>query len=86
MRPEEPTGKSLGAGYKYVSLGISFGVSIVLFTGLGFLLDRWLGLLPFLTITGTLLGAVLSFIWVYAKLRQDEREYEAEHPHKKDSP
>ena len=29
---------------------------------------------------GTLLGAVLSFVWVFNRLRADEREYEAEHP------
>jgi hypothetical protein len=26
----------------------------------------------------------VSFVWVFNKLRADEREYEAEHPHKYD--
>ena len=52
--------------------------------GLGFLLDRWLKLSPLFTVAGTLLGAVVSFVWVFNKLRADEREYEAEHPHKYD--
>lgn len=78
MRRKEPVGRELGTGYKYVSLGITFGVAIVVFMGAGLLLDRWLGLTPFLTIAGTLLGAGLSFYWVYLKLRQDQAEYEAE--------
>jgi F0F1-type ATP synthase assembly protein I len=61
-------------------MGMSFAGGIVLFTGLGYLLDRWLGLLPLLTIVGTIVGTTLSFLWVYQKLKQDERKYEAEHP------
>jgi F0F1-type ATP synthase assembly protein I len=84
MAPEKRSSEELGTGYKYVSLGISFAFGIVLFMGLGFLLDRWLKLSPLFTVAGTLLGAVLSFLWVFNKLRADEREYEAEHPHKYD--
>ena len=86
MTPENRSPKELGTGYKYVSLGISFGLGIVLFMGLGFLLDRWLKLSPVFTVVGTLVGAVVSFFWVYNKLRADEREYEKEHPHKYDRP
>jgi len=84
MTPEKRSSEELGTGYKYVSLGISFALGIVLFMGLGFLLDRWLKLSPLFTVAGTLLGAVLSFVWVFNKLRADEREYEEEHPHKYD--
>jgi F0F1-type ATP synthase assembly protein I len=86
MTPEKRPPQELGTGYKYVSLGMSFGLGIVLFMGLGFLLDRWLKLSPLFTVVGTLAGAVVSFIWVYNKLRVDEREYEKEHPHKYDRP
>lgn len=71
-KPEEPVGQELGLGYKYVSLGLSFAGGIVFFMGLGYLLDRWLGLLPVLTVAGTLGGSVLSFIWVYRRLNADE--------------
>jgi F0F1-type ATP synthase assembly protein I len=54
--------------------------------GLGFLLDRWLKVSPVFTVVGTLAGAAVSFFWVYTKLRADERQYEAEHPHKYDRP
>jgi F0F1-type ATP synthase assembly protein I len=78
MRPHEPFGRQLGAGYRYVSLGITFGVAIAVFMGAGLLLDRWLGVTPLLTILGTLVGAGLSFYWLYQKLRQDEEAYRAE--------
>jgi F0F1-type ATP synthase assembly protein I len=80
MEPGPTPGRDLGTGYKYVSMGMSFAGGIVLFTGLGYLLDRWLGLLPFLTIAGTITGSTVSFLWVYQKLKQDERKYEADHP------
>jgi F0F1-type ATP synthase assembly protein I len=73
MRPKDSSGRALGEGYKYVSLGMTFAGGIILFMGLGFLLDRWLGLLPLFTVAGTLVGAVLSFISVYRKLQADER-------------
>jgi F0F1-type ATP synthase assembly protein I len=78
---KEPSGSSreVGEGYKYVSLGLTFAGGIIFFMGMGFLLDRWLGWMPILTVTGTLVGAVLSFLNVYWKLQADEREYDAEH-------
>lgn len=80
MDPEEPVGKALGTGYKYVSMGITFAGGIVMCMGLGWLLDRWLGTLPLFLITGALAGSVLSFTWVYRRLMQDEKRYETEHP------
>jgi F0F1-type ATP synthase assembly protein I len=73
MRRKDNSGQALGEGYKYVSLGMTFAGGIILFMGLGFLLDRWLGLMPLFTIAGTLVGSVLSFINVYRKLQADER-------------
>jgi F0F1-type ATP synthase assembly protein I len=73
MKQKDSSGRALGEGYKYVSLGMTFAGGIILFMALGFLLDRWLNLLPVFTIIGTLGGAVLSFISVYRKLQADER-------------
>jgi F0F1-type ATP synthase assembly protein I len=82
---KEPSGSSqeVGGGYRYVSLGFTFAGGIILFMGMGFLLDRWLGWTPILTVVGTLAGAVLSFLNVYWKLQADERQYSADHPHGK---
>ncbi len=53
---------------RYASLGMQFAAGTLLFTGLGFLLDRWLHILPALTVTGVLAGAGLSFFSIYRKI------------------
>jgi F0F1-type ATP synthase assembly protein I len=73
MRPKDNVGREMGEGYKYVSLGLSFAGGILLFLAVGYGLDRLLGLLPIFTVTGTLVGAVLSFLVGYRKLQDDER-------------
>jgi F0F1-type ATP synthase assembly protein I len=52
-------------GYEFMNLGFTFAAGILVFMGLGWLVDRWLGMLPVFTVTGTVVGAVLSFIYVY---------------------
>jgi F0F1-type ATP synthase assembly protein I len=71
MKPDPGSSREVGDGYRYVALGITFGLGIVLFMGLGLLVDRWLGTIPWFTILGTLVGSVLSFVNVYAKLEAE---------------
>jgi F0F1-type ATP synthase assembly protein I len=74
MEPKDKNvGREMGEGYKYVSLGLSFAGGIIFFMGLGWGLDRLLNLMPLFTISGTLVGAVLSFLAVYRKLQAEER-------------
>jgi F0F1-type ATP synthase assembly protein I len=80
MKPKEPVGPELGQAWRYESLGYTFAFSIVLFAGAGFLLDRWLGSTPLLTVLGTLVGAGLAIAWVFLRLREDEARHRAEHP------
>jgi F0F1-type ATP synthase assembly protein I len=54
--------------YRYASLGMQFAGGTLLFAGVGFMLDKWLHLLPFLTIAGLLVGGGLSFFSVYRKV------------------
>jgi F0F1-type ATP synthase assembly protein I len=54
--------------YRYASLGMQFAAGTLFFAGMGFLLDRWLHILPALTITGLLVGGALSFYSVYRKV------------------
>lgn len=54
--------------YRYASLGMQFAGGTLFFAGMGFLLDKWLKLLPLLTITGLLVGAGLSFFSIYRKV------------------
>jgi F0F1-type ATP synthase assembly protein I len=73
MRPKRGiAGRGQGGAVGYDTLGYTFAFSIILFTGAGYLLDRWLGWVPVLTILGTLVGAGLAFAWVYTKVSADE--------------
>ena len=75
MRAERRAGGAAGRrnggtaeAYRYASLGMTFAAGIVVFMAAGYGLDRWLGTLPFGTITGTVLGAVLGFLSVYRRV------------------
>ncbi len=72
MKAKKPVSRELGEAWRYDSLGYTFAASVIAFAGVGYLLDRWLGTIPFLTILGTLVGAGLAFVWVYLKVQQDE--------------
>lgn len=82
MGGRKPVGKELGEAWRYDTLGYTFAFSVIVFAGVGFVLDRWLHITPILTVTGTLLGAGMAFFWVYQKVRADEASYKAAHPKK----
>lgn len=63
--------EGLRIAYRYAALGMQFAAGTLLFGGLGFVLDRWLGLLPVLTVGGVLVGAALSFLSIYRKVIGD---------------
>jgi F0F1-type ATP synthase assembly protein I len=73
-RKDDNVGREMGEGYKYVSLGLTFAGGIIFFLALGLLLDRLLGTMPAFTLAGTVLGTVLSFLSVYRKLQEEERQ------------
>lgn len=79
MKRPNPVGKDVGQAWRYDSLGYTFAFSVIVFAGLGFLLDRWLHTTPIITVAGTLAGAGLAFFWVYQKVKMDETRYKAEH-------
>lgn len=72
MAPRRGLASGFGLGHKYLALGFRFAGGVILFMLAGLGLDRWLGLTPLGTITGTLVGAVLSFLSVYHELTEDE--------------
>ncbi len=74
MEPKRTPAREIGEGYSYVGLGCSFAGGVVLFVAAGYGLDRWLGLTPLFTVLGTLVGATLSFLWVWVKLKAEESE------------
>jgi len=58
---------------RYVHLGLTLGISAVLFFYMGYRLDQWLGTLPWLAVTGTFVGALGGFLYVYRELTAAER-------------
>lgn len=61
-----------------MALGFTFAAGVIFFVALGYGLDRWLGLMPLFTITGTVLGAGLSFLVVYRRLMAEQAARKAE--------
>jgi len=72
MTPQRGPTSGFGLGHKYLGLGMRFAGGIILFMLAGLALDRWRGWTPLGTVTGTLVGAVLSFLSVYRELMADE--------------
>ena len=64
--------------YRYASLGMQFAGGTLLFAGVGFLLDRWLHIVPALTILGVVVGGGLSFYSIYPKVLGDQAAEKAE--------
>jgi ATP synthase protein I len=50
------------------SLGFTLVGLVLVFTGLGYLLDRWLGTGPWLMVGGVFLGAGLGFAYLVSML------------------
>lgn len=63
--------------YRYASLGMQFAGGTLLFAGLGFLLDRWLNIMPAFTVVGLLVGGGLSFYSIYRKVLGDQEKDKA---------
>jgi F0F1-type ATP synthase assembly protein I len=48
----------------YLHLGLQLGLSLIFFVGVGYLLDRLLGTMPWMIIAGALVGMVAAFIYL----------------------
>lgn len=60
--------------YRYSGLGCMFAAAVLLFMAAGWLLDRWLGVLPVFTVLAALVGAALGTYSVYRKVMEmDDR-------------
>lgn len=53
---------SLGDAGPYLGLGMQLGLVVAFYTVGGYLLDRWLGTVPWLTLIGAGLGMLAMFI------------------------
>lgn len=70
MAPPREPDHQMGEAYSHAALGFQFAGGVLLFLAIGWLVDRWLGTLPAFTVAGALLGAVLSFLSVYYRIRR----------------
>ncbi len=70
MDPTKGPGRELSEAHGLATLGYTFGAAVVVFTGIGWLLDRWLGTIPVFTVVTALVGAVLGFLSAYFRIRQ----------------
>jgi len=55
-KQQEEQRQERAQGWKLASSGLELGFGIVMFAGLGYLVDGWLGTEPWLLVTGALLG------------------------------
>ncbi|MEO1237451.1 MAG: AtpZ/AtpI family protein [Planctomycetota bacterium] len=64
---DERRGKWAAAG-----AGMELAVGIGMFAGIGFLIDRWLGSLPWCTVVGALLGMAAGMYQLIKAVRRSE--------------
>lgn len=69
---------AMGAGGKYMGLGLQFGGSILLFLWIGQWVDRKLGTNGIFVLVGVFVGAGAAFYSMYRSLMADQRREEAE--------
>ena len=63
---------------RYLHLGLTFTLSILLFLYAGYRLDGRLGTLPLFTLIGTFLGAGGGFLYIYRELITGRGRYDPE--------
>jgi len=64
-------GRSFGEGYAYVAVGFQLAASILLFGGLGWLVDGWVGTRPLFAIVGFVIATVGWFVSLYYRVQRD---------------
>ena len=77
----------MGGDQKYMGLGIQAGISVAFYLGVGLLLDKWLGTLPWLTLVGAFVG-IIGMFYLFVRMnkeldessRQSEIERQIEKP------
>lgn len=78
MKLIPPTPRVHGAGNSTSTQGLDAAITVVLFLGVGYLLDRWLGTTPIFMIVMTLLAAIGWFAKFKYRYELDMARHEAE--------
>jgi F0F1-type ATP synthase assembly protein I len=73
MPPDDrpPAAQGYGQGYAYFGMALGFTVAILLFGGLGWLVDGWLHTRPLIAIAGAFVGGVAGFMSIYYRVKRD---------------
>lgn len=58
----------------YGSLGIEMAASVLIGTFIGYLIDKWLGTLPWILIIGFVFGAAAGFRNLYRFISREDRD------------
>ena len=69
-----PPQDGYGQGYAYFGAALSFTAAILLFGGLGWLVDGWLHTRPLVAIAGAFLGGFMGFMSIYYRVKRDTAE------------
>jgi len=72
--PRRPARQPIPDAGQYASVGLQFGLGLLVFTFAGSWLDRRLGTGPWLLLIGVMLGFGLSAFWIYRQLVIRPRE------------
>ena len=68
---ENSEAKGYGQGYEYFTVALSFALAILLFGGLGWLVDGWLHTRPLFAIVGAFAGGFAGFMNIYYRVKRD---------------
>lgn len=60
----------------YLTLGLELGLTMIVWSVIGYLLDRWLETTPWLTLLGVLVGMVSLFIQLARAAKRSQAEEE----------
>ena len=63
--------RSFGEGYSYVAVGFQLVAVILVFGGVGWVVDGWLHTRPLFAIAGFLVGTVGWFVSLYLRVQRD---------------
>ena len=66
-----PDAQGYGQGYAYFGMALSFTVAILLFGGLGWVIDGWLHTRPLIAIAGAFVGGFAGFMSIYYRVKRD---------------
>ncbi len=71
--PPSPAARGFGEGYEYVALALAVPIAMLLFGGVGWLVDGWLHTRPLFAIIGGFLGAFAGVARIYYRVTGEGR-------------